>query len=914
MLQENLDRLRDAIRALVAARDAYDDVDSEGLRTNLDWMIGDLRALLTSQWLMRQAMEEGTLLAYIERASQIEEIGAKLSAESTAAISGAIKVLQSLLGVEVGESTVAAVRNALLEVVPLETPPVDATPGPAISTTPAALAPEVAKSGESQNSDEDEAEAAKIAKKKRKRRAPVYEDGVFVAPEGTDLLYESRSQLLGEAADSDGNRFDMLVLRTGISGNRVRYLPEVMEASLPLLEGRAMYVDHAAVPGQPRSLRDKVGVWSNPRMMEIDGTPSIVATADLFESTAQPWFLGMVREAIEKGRPEMVGISIVAAGKTRLDRDEKGPFRDVEEILAYASADAVSEPGAGGRPLNLAASAGKDPDVDILEKATSFAEIVAAAPHLTIEQIKAARPDLFNEDGTPKDAPVVTPADGEGDADSTPKTEPTPVTEGAPVAKTIDPPPPTGPSQDEWTAMQEGYAALRLESSHTARERLLAETRLPSSVQDRIRAMTADKALSADELSEMINCFVDLAKDLAPQAAPAGSGLPSAGFTVPYGSAGRVGPDITERLQLAVDQWFGVELTEDEKSNVGQPIRSMREFYMAVTGDINFSGHYNPEYSIVSEALPTASKVVGGGTVTMSNLLGTSMNRRLVQQYRSQNKWWEPVVSKTRLENMKQQDRVRLHNFGSLTERTTDGAEYVELTWNETAETFTPTEYGNIVTVGRRAIINDDLEGIRRLPELLGSSSILTLNEYISNLFTQNSGTGPTLTDAVVVFHNASHQGNTNAVALNRANLLAGMKVIMKMQNDASKRIGLFARHLLVPPDLFDTGWELLVTPNVPDSANNARNVITDGEFGIRNLVVVPNWTDTNNWYIMADPAEITGIELGFLFGQEEPDMLSQQDPTSGLVWTNDVLSWKVRHDYGADWTDYRGAYAGLPS
>jgi hypothetical protein len=63
---------------------------------------------------------------------------------------------------------------------------------------------------------------------------------------------------------------------------------------------------------------------------------------------------------------------------------------------------------------------------------------------------------------------------------------------------------------------------------------------------------------------------------------------------------------------------------------------------------------------------------------------------------------------------------------------------------------------------------------------------------------------------------------------------------------------------------------------------------------------------------VLADRAQIESIELGFLGGREEPELLLQEQPTTGAVFTNDQISWKVRHVFGGAWLDYRGAYGAI--
>ena len=48
-----------------------------------------------------------------------------------------------------------------------------------------------------------------------------------------------------------------------------------------------------------------------------------------------------------------------------------------------------------------------------------------------------------------------------------------------------------------------------------------------------------------------------------------------------------------------------------------------------------------------------------------------------------------------------------------------------------------------------------------------------------------------------------------------------------------------------------------------------------------------------------ADPADIPGLEIGFLDGKEEPELFVQDAPNSGSMFSNDKLTYKIRHIYG---------------
>ena len=53
---------------------------------------------------------------------------------------------------------------------------------------------------------------------------------------------------------------------------------------------------------------------------------------------------------------------------------------------------------------------------------------------------------------------------------------------------------------------------------------------------------------------------------------------------------------------------------------------------------------------------------------------------------------------------------------------------------------------------------------------------------------------------------------------------------------------------------------------------------------------------DINNWYVMADKA----VRCGFLGGREDPQLLLQDNPLVNNVFSGDLISWKIFHEYGA--------------
>jgi hypothetical protein len=294
-------------------------------------------------------------------------------------------------------------------------------------------------------------------------------------------------------------------------------------------------------------------------------------------------------------------------------------------------------------------------------------------------------------------------------------------------------------------------------------------------------------------------------------------------------------------------------------------------------------------------------------TAVMANIVSTAMNKRLVKDYAAQPKWWKPIVVEVPVRDMKQQERIRLNDFASLS-LVSENSAYANLAWDDAKETYTPAKRGNIVYVTLETIINDDLRAVQSIPKKLARAAGVTINEFVASLFTANSGEGPTMADGNHVFDAVNHQGNLGSTALDATSFGAGMAAIAKMTDTAQKRMGLVGKWLLIPPDLEQTAFTLLYSQLKPGGSDNDMNFFQ----GRAQYIVVPNWTDANNWYLVADPGQIELIEIGYLDGQDAPELLVQDDPTAGTVFTNDAISYKVRWIFGGGWLDYRGAYGAV--
>lgn len=392
---------------------------------------------------------------------------------------------------------------------------------------------------------------------------------------------------------------------------------------------------------------------------------------------------------------------------------------------------------------------------------------------------------------------------------------------------------------------------------------------LHESIKARIRAATSGKVLTEAQIDEQIKAEVDYIAAFAPAIVRDGGPI--------------VTPGANERDKI-------VESVYDVLAGKSQD--SIKALYVDLTGDRSFTGKI-AEGGRLTESLTTAS---------FGEILGDSITRRMLDYYA----WpgrdsWRSIVQVNPIRDFRTQRRIRYGGYGNLP-AVSQGAAYGALTSPTDEEaTFAVSKRGGTEDLTMEMIVNDDLGSIRDLPRRLGTAAAQTLYEFVYDFPKTNA----TIYDSVALAH-ASH-GNLGATALSAASLTAGRTSMLKQADMSnSKRVGIRPRYLLVPVDLEQTAFELTETDREVASANNTLNFVKT--FGL-SVIVVDYWTDTNDWWLVADPSQVPTIEIGFLNGNETPELFLQDAPTLGNVFTNDKLTYKIRHIYGGAVLDFRGFF-----
>lgn len=285
-------------------------------------------------------------------------------------------------------------------------------------------------------------------------------------------------------------------------------------------------------------------------------------------------------------------------------------------------------------------------------------------------------------------------------------------------------------------------------------------------------------------------------------------------------------------------------------------------------------------------------------TSSMSSIVKSALNVMLAADFQARHQWWAPIVREEELDSIDAPTLVRTYGLTTL-DVVEEGQAYTELPWEDAEETAAFVKRGNYVGVTLETMLLDKVNKIRAIPELLSDSYYNTLSARAAAVFTTNTAAGPVLGDTGALFNAtaiASTGGHVNLLttALSYASYRAARLAMMKqtsMALGAGEKLLIRPKYILVPVDLEMTAREILESEQEPDTANNRPNPV----YQESEVIVVPTWTDSNNWGLVADPAQFPCIWALYYRGNRVPELFTADSETGGSMFTNDTFRYKVR-------------------
>lgn len=562
------------------------------------------------------------------------------------------------------------------------------------------------------------------------------------------------------------------------------------------------------------------------------------------------WLRDKLLDLYRRGRADLLGLSIDARVYGTPVATAEGQCFAVLQFAKPATVDVATHPAAGGAFLRAL-------EAHQTEEGRMFKALLA--------KLRAARPDL-----------AATLGDNPTEAQ---------VQEAFDKAMTVQS---TGDHLTEVRA---------IECRMLLRDRL-SEAKLPKPVEAKVRKRFEGQVFEASTLEAAITDEKEVLDALAQEGRVHGAGQTKAEVLV----------EQTEKVQLGMDRMFGADSKESAVIPVKDipAFRSFSEAFTVITG--------RNLQEMMAHPIADAKEAILAST--WANVLGTSMHRRLLKDYAAVD-YKESAISRPRpggVSNFKTHEALRVKYFGDLSEFDPELADYPEIAEpGDEKVTYALVQKGNILTVSRKTLINDDLGAVARMVGRLGRAARRTHAKYIWNFFINNSTYD---VDSVAWFHaNHSNLGST-ALTANDAGVtevLARLQAMGKQTEPGSgERLGIdFSEPIwiVVPIDLMGVALALNTSPQVSDGSNNLVANRIYQRFGANNerIIVNPLMTDVSDWGLFRDPDVVDSIEVGYLNDQRDPEFLIANIPTVGQMFVADKQQFKVRHEYGADIADFRG-------
>lgn len=842
-------------------------------------------------------------------------------------------------------------------------------------------------------------------------------------------------------AEAGTQRWEICLVRSGWSANGRYYSPELLERRKDLFEG-APIAAYGWDPDRPDKLLGHVpaGVrqkapeglvlniigWSENvyGAYDPDGRYELRASYDCLSESLHT----ALSAAWKAGRREALGFSLDGLGST-IPGQAQGRSGDiVTDLSVVHETTVVSRPAAGGRNLRplrmgleieegkgsqsmldwgkvrkalkgLLKSKGKDAgSVDAIAEGKSLAEA-------WLKEMDATQPlvDLaleFLGAGEMDQAMKVLQklldfcGGGAEPAAADPALDPMLMSESRKTKELNE-----SLNQELQTSRQE-REAFRKERCKLELDRRLSESKLPDNAQASLRKRFQEKVFESADLVEAI----DETRALLASAEPAGGVRQEEKPKVTSLTEAR-GPqkvqillEARDKAEMCLDLRLGyrpendASLTEAQKQlykDLGRPseIPGIKMLYGIFTGDWEVRGRYGP------------GALCESTTADFPNLLGTSLTRSTVQQFRELEQLWRPLARiNPDVDNFLTQDRLGWTGFSEIPTvlESDTGNSYGFLgTPSEQKTSYKVDKKGGLFALTWEMFKNDTLNVLADLPRLLARATHHTTQSTVFKALIGAKGgsiNGDTTFDHVAIYHDSHRNKRTGELSYGNHNLARQQMEnqyqlgITTQINDAGgisdsdtsvtldKVVGIEPGHYLqvdaeiiqvgpgganlstkavditggrgalgttpashaddarvdqladpmpvskiftvVPTPLRQRLFEILASEKIPDSMNNnasfTHSLAQSGE--VVPVVVPTSYLGGNlkNWYNVADPNMVPGLEVAFLDNMEEPEIIAEDAPNTGNVFRGDVITMKLRYGLVAAMLHYAGVQGNI--
>jgi hypothetical protein len=684
----------------------------------------------------------------------------------------------------------------------------------------------------------------------------------------------------------DGRRFIK-------SKNGVLYDTNALKESAPRWEGIKVYDNHLTNEEFERKqgMRSPATEW----LGTIVNTRWDDAKAQLrgVFKVVEEKLAAKLKAAYDHGVLSTIGLSIDTITKKGQDVFHEGQrFPVYEGFKRIHSVDLVAEPAAGGQFERLIAAT---IDKEINNMGEANAEFITRDEFKKVEQKwETALADAL----AAKEADI--DLDGLTDEE---------VKEALRKIKEAEEEEALSEAELELQKVKVAASKARQEADHARTdlmiERKLEAAKLPEKFEDMIRSQFKDRIVEADT----VDAAIKLAKVTEASYDPSGKVKAGGQHEITVGLIDE------ERLELELSRLvMGTEAFRELENHKDVTVKERVLENKAYQSWLHAGKPDLPHYPRMSSLLydffggdPVLSgrALEAATTSTLSTAVKNTVNIMAANAYSKRELWWEPIVTTHEVDTIDDSTLARVYGASALS-TVPEGAAYTELQMADEEETASFVKRGNFIGVTLETLMRDKIQQIQRIPTMLANSWYNTQSDLVANVFMTNSTLGPVLGTSGALFNNTAvgtpgGHANLLTTALSHAQYII-VRTAMRKQTDqplgVGRRLLLTPKYVLVPIELEATALQIrnseLQSGADMDNPNSGAQSINPLK-GSFEVIIVPQFTEADHWAVVADPIIAPAIHLIYPRGQRAPQIFSADGETSGAMFTNDELRFKVR-------------------
>lgn len=331
------------------------------------------------------------------------------------------------------------------------------------------------------------------------------------------------------------------------------------------------------------------------------------------------------------------------------------------------------------------------------------------------------------------------------------------------------------------------------------------------------------------------------------------------------------------------------DLSDGALQFAGIPIARLAAMQLQRAG-VNTAYMSNRE---VADMILKPAMRLNASTADFKAVFADVANKQLLKAYNESPVTFEPFVNITSASDFKQMHGVALSDAPDL-DLVGENGEYQVGTLKDRQESFSVGKYGKMMRLSLEMIVNDDTRAFTRIPQLFGAAARRKQGDIIYGLLTANKA----MADGKKLFC-LDHKNVPSASMTLSSEGLSKARAIMRKQTGMQGAVLDVTPHVLLVPVALELNAEVLLRSMADPSGKNAgvANVWKD-----RLIPVADPRLDADSetdWYLIGNKNQFDTIDLAFLDGKREPEVLEDDD------FKTDGINYKCRIIMGAGVMDH---------